>query len=1534
MATLLDAPKQPSPAKYDEFVQKQLNAARRRVRVLDFFAVGLFVGVGSLLFLFVALMIDRYVETSAQVGYAVWGTYLAVAGAFIYAMLFRPARREINPYYAAREVEQTIPDAKNSLVTYIDLEDDPKVQGAMRTAISQKAAKDLKGIDLNRAIDNRQLRWGLIAGGVLFLANIVAVFLPPTRTQITLVQPEQGDITVFNNQDVSFTVRLAGRVPGPNDADAVRLRLWYNPDDRDGYEDRAFTVTPENRREFTLTIPAKQVRTGFQYQVLAGNAQTPLHTVICKILPEFVGFDVSYEYPGYLKRAPEQTNDPNLLAPYGTKVTLVVHTNRDVRSGHMEYVPADLTTSGTVVAQQPDAIQFTFTMTKERQYRVWFTTPEGDKNQDAKLFRMGIVDPKPAIRTFDIAYDYPEYLRWKPMTAVDVREPEVEAPRGTKVVVTAKTNRPVKAAQITLDGLPPVVGEPVPDQPLWVRFTLPKLDKDHEAKITFTPNTDEPAMSPRSFPIRTLVDQAPTVQLTTPKEDEITLPSNGTLDVAGFATDDHGVDKLTLRFRVVGSGADVDLLPKAYRQGMSFRRKEDQSWPTRVDYKDFVKLQDLRKDKEPTWRVYQGLTIEYWLEAADNCTIDQPNIGKSTPPKRIKISAPLMKPEEQKQQENRNNQRQEAQDKHERDQDKANKNDQRDVQQPPPKGADGQPMMGDQGNPGDPMMPPNGNMPPAGMPMPPENPGGEADPNKAAQDQEIQNRINEAENNKKPALNKPDTRPDQNSKVDPSETKPQPKQDPMGPPPAENRQPKNDPNKPNMEDMGMGGTAGEQRPGNVDKTKQDKGVGKPAGEPPMGMKPEDKGENKEAFGGSGGGDSTNKPDPQPMPMATGMKEPTKPEKGTARDNKPEPKDGSGTNAGTTKPERDVTQGDNKPPTEQPNTTAKQPPEAGNSKPQERPETGEARGGPKEDMNDMGNARKGPPKDDNTASENRPAPKNGMNDDQARGDTKGGPGQPQNNKEPGELDRELGGELDREINSPNPKVSDKAKNDVERLMRNKETRDQMRQKLDDLKNNAKTPQARDKADQLQKQGEQAAQNYDNEKPNQENLDQLAKKLNSPNEQERKDAEQRLNDWQKNAQAKKDLEKELDTLKKKNPDQAKPLENAMQKNEQANQQPQPGQGEKKLDPKELADAAKKLGSGNEQEKKEGQQKLEQMLQDPKTRQQAQDMLNEMAKNAQGEEKKNLQNAADKAKEMSKELAKNDPKDKPTPKDGQGGKPDPKDLEKLAKEMAGNDPKAKEDAAKKLQEMMNDPKQRDAAKEMMEQMAKNAKDEDMKKGLDEMLKQAKEMAKNPPKVDPEKLKELAKQMNNMDPKAKEEAKRKMDELAKDPKVQEQLKDIAKEMEKQAQTPEGKRQLEDFMNAMGGLQNPPDLGKPYEADPRNKLKAAELLLDKFKKNVTEEEFRKSLKWTDEQIAAWEKEQEAAIEALRKQVQKGDWRTNRDTRPVVGGGPQKIEFDPQGGSDPLRGGRYTPPSNYADAYKRFTEAITGSKNAPPTPKK
>ena len=123
---------------------------------------------------------------------------------------------------------------------------------------------------------------------------------------------------------------------------------------------------------------------------------------------------------------------------------------------------------------------------------------------------------------------------------------------------------------------------------------------------------------------------------------------------------------------------------------------------------------------------------------------------------------------------------------------------------------------------------------------------------------------------------------------------------------------------------------------------------------------------------------------------------------------------------------------------------------------------------------------------------------------------------------------------------------------------------------------------------------------------------------------------------------------------------------------------------------------------------------------------------------------------------------------------------------------------------------------------------------------------------------------------------------------------------------SPEEKRKFDDLMNQMGG--HFPDYGgKPDPADPRNKLKSAELLLEKFKKNISDEKFEEELGWTKEQIANWMKDQEATIAALRKQAEKGDWGTSRAAKGLADGGPSAGAAGAQEGWRPAAAGARPP---------------------------
>ncbi|MEZ6142960.1 MAG: hypothetical protein R3B84_20540 [Zavarzinella sp.] len=1462
MATLQDMQKNQQPMKQIQFVEQQLALAKRRIRTLDMISFGLYGIIGTLVAILVVQLVDRYFATPPYFKWVALAGYLGSISFLAYWLLFRPARRHVNPYYAAKQLEAAVPDAKNSVISYVDFSDDDRVPGSIKQAIGGKAAKDLKGVEVNRQIENPRLTWVLVIAGIVLAANAVVAILPPTRTQIELKQPRDGNITVFNNQDVIFEVELRGRVPAATDKDAARVRIWYNPEDPGNYEERPLNQDKDNRRLFQLTVPANQVRSGFRYSILAGNDRTPDYQVISKILPEFKSFEAKYNFPSYLKRETEIINDPNLLAPWGTQVVLTAHTNREVQFGKLFIEGNPRPFLGKPVADNPNALQFDLVMEQESTYHIEFTTKEGDQNQNPPRYQMQVIDPKPAFRTFDVRYEYPDYLNWKPAVAMDVAMPTLEGIRGTKITLTARFNRPARTATVRY-GEQSIVGVPVTDEPLSVRFELPPLDRSGEMVVEFIPDTAENPPEPKKLKVLVFDDLAPQVELTAPVPDMIEIPLNGSLQVKGLAKDDYGIDRLALHMKVAGAEI-IALKPKKYRDGQSFFREKDNSWPRELEYQDVVLLSEIQRPGDAAFRLQPGMVIEYWLEATDNCNVPPgPYVGYSKA-KQFKVLAAVVQPQKKAEVDRQNADARQQQRKHEQKQDQVQQQEKRDPNQQLPKDAKpedqqpgnmGDPMnpmkqpgnMGDPMNPmqqpgnmGDPMNPMQqpGNMGDPMNPMqqpgnmgdpmnPMQQPGNMgdpiADPKHAEKTKEIEQKLNET--GQQPA--------------DPGEARPAPKQggEENQDPKAESRaEPKKSPDEPKQ---------GETRDGMVDQTPEDKGDQKPAGKPN-----EDPAQEKRSDGSRPGGDSADKPYPKPNEA----KDPTQPmnnngdKQGEARSGGQGMKPGAPDQAGEARPE---------PPTE-----------TGKNKPD--------------------------PLDDPT----QPEQQFGKGDENNPGENK--PQGPQDPKEA--LDREMG-KLDRELNSKNREVSEQARESIDRLMRNPKTREQTRDKLDEMKKNAQDELTKKKADELSRQGEKAAQDADQQQPNKENVDELAKKNRSDNPLDRQGAEEKMKEWMKNEQTKKDLKDQVDELKKRDPEAADQLQKKMYRAEQANRQE--AQEKQNLD-----ELSKKMGGNDPMAKEQAKKDLQEMMNDPAKRDKAIEQLKEMAKNEKDPNKKQqLQDAAQQAEEMAK--------------NGNQNQPDPKQLEDLAKKMGGNDPMAKEQAKKDLQEMLKDPAKRDQAIEKLKEMAKNApENSDMKKDLEKALDEAKEMAKNPPKMDGKDLADMVKKMNeNLDPKEKEKQQKQFEEMMKDENLRKKMQDMAKEMQK---TPEGKKQLEDFLKNMGGTVN--NEFTPLVADPRNRLKSAELLLDKFKKNISDEEFRKSLNWTDAEWQEWMKNQEALISALKKQVASSDWNGDKTQASVLDKGPRKVTLEPGANGDLLRGGRYAPPPGYENAYRDFTKTLSGVK--------
>jgi collagen type III alpha len=393
--------------RFESFVEAELGRARRRIQAQDIGMAALGLLAGTLAYALGMVVLDRWLnlsDTTRQIGLF---TFLAAAIAYAAVVLTRPLRREVNPYFAARRVERAVPGSKNSVVSWLDLHDEP-LPASIRAAVSQKAATDLKRADVDEVVRDGRLAWvGGVAGG-LFVAALILFFLfrpnqflsllgraftpfgsgaIAKQTTLNLLNPASGDVTIPVNSLIDFQVEVLGRVPDPTAADAVRLRFRYNPADP-VWEEIRLDPSPREPREFSVRMPAGRVQNGFVYQIVGGDAATPEHRVAVRSSALIEGFEIVYHFRSYLRFRDQTVVNPNIAALRGTQVTLTARTNRNVNGGILTFLPirdgqkTPAPITAEVVPGQPTALRFRFVLEEDAKYTISFASVEGEKNED------------------------------------------------------------------------------------------------------------------------------------------------------------------------------------------------------------------------------------------------------------------------------------------------------------------------------------------------------------------------------------------------------------------------------------------------------------------------------------------------------------------------------------------------------------------------------------------------------------------------------------------------------------------------------------------------------------------------------------------------------------------------------------------------------------------------------------------------------------------------------------------------------------------------------------------------------------------------------------------------------------------------------------------------------------------------------------------------------------------------------------------------------------------------------------------------
>lgn len=205
------------------------------------------------------------------------------------------------------------------------------------------------------------------------------------------------------------------------------------------------------------------------------------------------------------------------------------------------------------------------------QQDVTFRIEAGDARTATYRVRM---TPAPTIDIDSVHYEYPAYTGYV-SREVD-REGDLRAIEGTRVTIHARANQRIESAHVDFDcdGKPDQAMRVDQDAPsdengaagTWATVSFPLgLNEDRTAprhtsyQLRFTNQAGHRNLEPIRYAIDVTPDLAPEIEIRQPREREIELPENATLDVETAAVDpDFSLRRVRVTGRKIGPGQTDD----------------------------------------------------------------------------------------------------------------------------------------------------------------------------------------------------------------------------------------------------------------------------------------------------------------------------------------------------------------------------------------------------------------------------------------------------------------------------------------------------------------------------------------------------------------------------------------------------------------------------------------------------------------------------------------------------------------------------------------------------------------------------------------------------------------------------------------------------------------------------------------------------------------------------------------------------------------------------------------------------------------